>query len=59
MTLTQGIELAQLAKAKGYAVRAEAGKVQFVTVAYDGAKSTITEHTGWMGYDEAKEICVS
>lgn len=57
MTLEQGIELAQMAKAKNYALRAEAGKVQFVTVEYDAkGAATVTERTGWMGYDEAKQI---
>lgn len=57
MTLAQGIELAQLAKAKGYALQAEVGKVQFVTVKYgsDGS-SIVTPHTNPMDYAEAKEL---
>lgn len=54
MTLTQGIQLAQLAKAKGMALRTEAGRVQLVTVTYNGkGKSTVAEHSGWMTYEEA------
>jgi hypothetical protein len=54
MTLTQGFQLAQLAKAKGMALRTESGRVQLVTVTYNGkGKSTVTEQSGWMTYDEA------
>lgn len=54
MTLAQGFQLAQLAKAKGMAMRTESGRVQFVTVAYDSkGKSTVTEQSGWMTYEEA------
>lgn len=54
MTFQQSIKLAQLAKAKGFALRAENGKVQAVTVAYaKNGKSTVTEKSGWMNFDEA------
>lgn len=57
MTLQQGIELAQMAKARGYALRAESGKVQFVTIEYDEkGQSTEIERTGWLDFDEAKEV---
>lgn len=57
MTLQQGIEIAQLAKAKNYAVRVQSGKVQFVTIDYDfSGKSKIMPRTNWLEYSAAKEI---
>ena len=57
MTLQQGIELAQMAKAKNYALRVEAGKVQFVTTEYQGEKkNTVIPRTDWMGYEAAKQL---
>ena len=54
MTLIQGAMVAQIAKSKGYAVRAENGRVQLVKVTYDAnGKSTVTEASGWMGYEDA------
>ena len=56
MTLQQGIKLAQMAKAKGYALRAEAGRVQFVTVEFDAkGASTVIPRTEWLTYEEAIE----
>lgn len=54
MTLEQGIELAQMAKAKGYVLAADNGKVQFQVLDKDG--NVEIEVTDWMGYDEAKEL---
>lgn len=54
MTLQQGIELAQIAKAKGYVLAADAGKVQFQILDADG--SVEVEITDWVDYDEAKEL---
>ena len=55
MNLAQGIELGRLAKEKNYSVETEAGKVRLVTVIYDAdGKPTVTPHTGWMTYEEAK-----
>ena len=54
MTLIQGQQIAQLAKQKGFAVRAEKGLVQLVTVTYNAAgKSTVKECSGWMDYEHA------
>lgn len=54
MTLLQGIELAQMAKAKGYALAASKGKVQFQVLNSDG--SVAIRITGWVGYDTAKKL---
>lgn len=54
MTLQQGIELAQIAKAKGYVLAADAGKVQFQILDADG--NVEVEITDWVDYDEAKEL---
>lgn len=54
MTLQQGIELAQIAKAKGYVLAAHEGKVQFQVLDADG--NVELEITDWVGYDEAKEL---
>jgi hypothetical protein len=58
MTLQQSIQIAQLAKAKGYVVRAKQGKVQFVVGKYDakGVFQVELEVTDWIGYDEALEL---
>lgn len=50
-------KLAQLAKAKGYAVAVKAGKVQFQTVVYDAkGKAKITRHTDFISIAEALNI---
>ena len=54
MTLIQGSEIARLAKAKGYVVCANNGKVQFQVLNADG--SVALEVTDWIGYEEAKEL---
>lgn len=54
MTLEQGIELAKIAKSKGYVLAAENGKVQFQILNSDG--DVEKEITGWVDYDEAKAI---
>lgn len=57
MTLHQGIEISKRAQALGYATEAKKGRVRFVTVAYGkSGRSTVTPHTGWLGYESAKEI---
>jgi hypothetical protein len=57
MTLTEGKTIATLAKAKGYAVQAEAGKVRFVTIEYaKNGTSTVTPRTDWLTFDQAMEI---
>lgn len=57
MNMQQAICLGQKAKAAGYSVRVENGKVQFVTVIYaDSGESTVTQHTDWIDYEEAMEI---
>ena len=53
MTLQQGIELAQKAKAKGYATRALKGKVQFIVL--DKDYNVVTEVTDYLFYDDAKK----
>lgn len=57
MTLQQGIELAQIAKQKGYALAAENGLVQFQVIDANG--DVEKEITGWIGYDEAMQIMAS
>ena len=54
MTLQQGIEIAQLAKSKGYALQAENGLVQFVT--YERDTDTVTPRTEFMTYQQAKQL---
>lgn len=54
MTLQQGIELAQMAKAKGYCTRALAGKIQFVVL--DSNFDVELEITDYLDYADAKEI---
>lgn len=54
MTLQQGIEIAQMAKSKGYALRAHNGLVQFVT--YEPATNTVTPRTEFMTYQQAKQL---
>ena len=54
MTLQQGIEIALLAKAKGYALRAQNGLVQFVT--YERDTDTITPRTEFLNYQQAKQL---
>lgn len=54
MTLIQGIELAKLAKAKGYVLAAHAGKVQAQILDADG--NVATEITPWVGYTEALQL---
>lgn len=56
MTLAQGHELAQMAKARGYVLAAHAGKVQFQVLNPDG--SVEREITGWLGYEDAKDIMI-
>ena len=57
MDIKQGIELAALAKIKGYCVAVRRGKVQFQTVEYnESGVSEVTPHTRWLGYAEAMEI---
>lgn len=54
MSPSQAIELSIAAKAKGYALAVNFGRVQFQTVEYDArGVSTITPRTGWLDYDEA------
>lgn len=46
-----------MAKERGYVLRASKGKVQFVTVVYDKkGNSTVTPHTDFISYEEAKQI---
>jgi hypothetical protein len=63
MTLAQGVELGQLAKAKGYVLVANKGKVQFQTGHYDEKGNWVVDRkiTTWIAdYNEAKElICES
>lgn len=54
MTLEQGIELAQIAKAKGYVLAAENGKVQFQVL--NAAGDVELEISDWIDYDEAKAL---
>ena len=54
MTLLQGIELAQIAKAKGYVLAAKNGRVQFQILNADG--SIHSRITGWVGYSTAKTL---
>ena len=54
MTLQQGIELAQMAKAKGYVLATDNGKVQFQVLNANG--DVELEITDWVDYDEAKEL---
>ena len=54
MTLIQGIELAQLAKSKGYALAVSKGRVQFQILNSDG--SIFSRITGWVGYATAKAL---
>ena len=54
MTLAQGIELAQIAKSKGYVLAASNGLVQFQILDSEGKVEI--EITDWIGYDEAKEL---
>ena len=54
MTLTQGAEIARLAKAKGYVVCVSNGKVQFQVLNADG--SVALEVTDWIDCEEAKEL---
>ena len=58
MTLPQGIEIGQLAKAKGYVVSANKGKVQFQVGHFDKKGKWVIDNrvTPWIGYDEAKEL---
>lgn len=63
MTLAQGIELGQLAKAKGYVLAANKGKVQFQTGHYDAKGIWVIDQriTTWIAdYNEARDlICES
>ena len=54
MTLEQGIELAKIAKSKGYVLAAENGLVQFQVLNSDG--DVEKEITGWVDYEEAKSL---
>ena len=54
MTLQQGIELAQMAKARGYALATENGKVQFQVL--DDKYEVVLEVTDFVDYDEAKAL---
>lgn len=54
MTLLQGIELAQMAKAKGYVLAASKGRVQFQILDKEG--NVVTRITGWVGYKTAKAL---
>lgn len=54
MTLQQGIEIALMAKAKGYALQAENGLVQFVT--YEPDTNTVTPRTEFLTYQQAKQL---
>lgn len=54
MTLQQGIELAQMAKAKGYVMAASKGRVQFQVLNPDG--SVALRITNWVGYETAKKL---
>ena len=54
MTLQQGIELAQMAKDKGYVLAADNGKVQFQVL--NAAGDVELELSDWVDYDEAKAL---
>lgn len=54
MTLQQGIELAQIGKAKGYVLAASKGRVQFQVLNPDG--SVAIRITNWVGYKTAKAL---
>ena len=58
MTLQQGIQVSQAAKAKGYVTRAHKGKVQFIVGKFDkkGIFKIELEVTGWVGYKEAMAL---
>jgi hypothetical protein len=57
MTLLQGIKLANLAKQKGIATEAFAGKVRFTLVTYDtSGASTVTPVSEWFNFDDAEEF---
>lgn len=57
MTLQKGIELGKMAKAKCLGVKAKNGKVQIISWTYDAkGASTITPHSGWLTYEEAKSF---
>jgi len=54
MTLAQGIELAQMAKAKGYVLAASKGRVQFQVL--DAKGDVELRITNWIGYKTAKAL---
>jgi hypothetical protein len=57
MTLLQGIELAHIAKEKGYVLAASKGKVQFQVLNPDG--SVRIRITRWVGYKTAKNLMLN
>ena len=54
MTLLEGKTIATFAKARGFAVQAEGGKVRFV--ALDSDYEVVRIVSGWLTFEQALEV---